>query len=415
MGDFEGASMLERKAATELGRRMTGRRDVGPRKDQQAGSWWFVVDLGPDPKTGKRRQARRRGFPTKTAAQASLDQIRTAMRRGEHVASTRATVGAYLESWLAGSLRTSGPRLSTVFSYERNLRKHVIPRIGAIRLTALAPDHLNQLYGELLAGGRLDGTGGLSARTVRYCHQILRRALQDAAKTGLVLRNAADLASPPTSKAARAPEMATWTPDELRAFLESFKRERLFPLFRLAAMTAMRRGEVCGLRWRDVDLESDEPRASIVRQIVTVNHQCSITDVKTDRSRRTIDLDPETVAVLRTWRAAQGRERLALGPAFVDSGLVFTEADGHSLHPDSVAKVFERRVARSGLPRIRFHDLRHTHATHLIAAGVHAKVVAERLGHASEGFTLARYAHVLKGLQAGAAVAVAALVDGRNL
>jgi integrase len=135
-------------------------------------------------------------------------------------------------------------------------------------------------------------------------------------------------------------------------------------------------------------------------------------DVKTSRSRRSIDLDGATVAALRRHRARQREHRVLIGAGWAESGLVFVMADGHPLNPASLSQAFDRAVGRSRLPRIRFHDLRHTHATHLLASGVNIKVVSERLGHASVSFTLNVYGHVMPGQQASAAAAVAALVDG---
>jgi integrase len=166
------------------------------------------------------------------------------------------------------------------------------------------------------------------------------------------------------------------------------------------------------LLWRDVDL--DAGKVIVQRQLRTIRGRLDHVEItKSSAGRRTIDLDAETVSALRGWRKKQLEHRLMLGRGYRDElGFVFTEPDGSPLDPESAAKVFERRVAKSGLPRIRFHDLRHTHAVHLIAAGQHVKVVSERLGHASTSFTMDRYGHVMPNLQSDAASAVAALVDG---
>ncbi|MDQ1460820.1 MAG: hypothetical protein QOI08_2304 [Actinomycetota bacterium] len=169
-------------------------------------------------------------------------------------------------------------------------------------------------------------------------------------------------------------------------------------------------GGAGGLRWQDVDL--DNARLVVRQAITTVDHEPSLGDVKSTRSRRVIDIDATTVAVLKAQRAHQLEERLRGGPAWVDTGLVFTMPDGRGWHPDVMTRAFARLVKRSGLPRIRLHDLRHTHATHLLAAGTNVRVTSERLGHASVAFTLDVYGHVLPGQQADAAAAVSALIDG---
>lgn len=203
--------------------------------------------------------------------------------------------------------------------------------------------------------------------------------------------------------------MTVWTPEHLRAFLKFSAASPHGPLLRVAAMTGLRRSELCGLRWVDVDF--DRARLTVRQAITTVRHQPSLGDVKSTRSRRVVDLDPVTLQVLRSERARQRASRLELGPEWTDSGLVFTMPDGSGWHPDVITRAFTRLVERSDLPRIRLHDLRHTHATHLLAAGTNVRVTSERLGHASVSFTLDVYGHVLPGQQADAAAAVSALVD----
>lgn len=243
----------------------------------------------------------------------------------------------------------------------------MLPTLGGVRLQALTPLHLDRLYANLRTTGSRKTGAALSprtTRTTRYIHTIIRAALADATRKGLVARNVADAASPPSAKSAKAHEQAWWTPEELRRFLDLVAGEEHFALFRLAAMTGMRRGEVCGLRWVDLDL--DAGKLHVRQQLVTVDHVVVLSEhPKTDHGRRTVELDPGTVAVLRAHRAAQATTRLAMGAGYTDQGLVFAKVDGSWLHPEAVGHVFARRVARSGLPRVRFHDLRHSHAAHL--------------------------------------------------
>lgn len=386
-----------------------------PRRDPQTGTWWFVVDL-PASGNGKRRQAKRRGFPTKRAAQVALDRLRVNVREGTHVAIDRMTLGEYLDQW-GETLAVAGRKPATVASYRRNLRVHVHPRLGAIRLQELTPLHLDTMYAELLAGGNMRTEGAaLSPRTVRYVHTILRKALADATRKGLIVRNPSDAATPPSAKAARAPEMAFWTPAELHRFLRANEQDDMFPMLRLVAMSGLRRGEACGLRWSDVDL--DDGTVDVRRQLVVVaggdgGHDAVMqATTKSDAGRRRIDLDDTTVAVLRTHRASQAQRRLLMGSAWTDSGLVFTRETGEQLDPDQVSSRFETRVKRFDGPRLRFHDLRHTHCAHLIGAGVNVKTISRRLGHASVSFTLDRYGHLMPEADGEAAAAVAALVDG---
>jgi integrase len=225
---------------------------------------------------------------------------------------------------------------------------------------------------------------------VRYSHAILRRALQAAVKWQLLPRNVADAAEPPTPKQSRnRTAMRTWTAGELRTFLDGMGDHRLFPLFLLLAQTGMRRGEAIGGRWQDVSL--DHGRWAIEKTLVFFGGRIEESQPKTDHGRRNVVLDAGTVDVLRAWRKRQLEERLAFGPDWEDSGRVFTREDAAALHPERVSELFDRLVRRSGLPRIRLHDLRRTHATLAFQAGVHPKVVSERLGHASVTITVDTY------------------------
>lgn len=393
-------------------------RTAAPRRDESNGTWWFVVDLQPGSK-GQRRQAKRRGFPAKKAAQEAIDRLRVNAREGTHVAIDRTTVGEYLEHW-GETLAVAGRKPGTVASYRRNLRVHVLPRLGGIRLQALTPLHLDTMYAELLAGGNMRTEGrALSARTVRYVHTIVRKALSDATRKGLLVRNPSDAATPPSAKAAKAPEMSFWSPSELRRFLSANEGDDLYPMLRLVAMSGLRRGEACGLRWSDVDLETS--RVNVRQQLVIVaagdgSHESVMQETtKSDAGRRHIDLDPATVAVLRSHRARQAELRLTMGTGWTDVGLVFTRETGAQLDPEKVSARFDTLVRRFDGPRLRFHDLRHSHCAHLIDAGVNVKTISRRLGHASVSFTLDRYGHLMPEADGEAAVAVAALVDGAGL
>lgn len=373
-------------------------------RDAESGLWGFVVDVAP--LGAKRRQVRRRGFRTKRLAQESLTDLLGETRRGEFIEPNRIKVGEYFETWCEGLASGDRMRASTIDSYTRNVRLHVKPLIGDGRLQALTATDLDRLYAALLISG-------LSARTVRYVATIVQRALGDGVRKGILVRNVAIEADPPAASAARAPEMQTWTPSQLRQFLGAVAGHRLYPLLRTVGMTGMRRGELLGLRWPDVEL-SDSAGITVRRQLAGVDKDGSpvFEEPKTAAGRRSIDVDAETAAVLREHRRAQLEERLLIGEGWRDHDLVFCGPAGEPLHGDALSKVFLRLSASAKLPRIRFHDLRHSHATHLLAAGVPAHVVSARLGHTNVGFTLSTYAHVLPMQQASAAAAVATLVDG---
>jgi integrase len=242
----------------------------------------------------------------------------------------------------------------------------------------------------------------------RYVHAIVRKSLTDAVRWGLVARNVADTAEPPSAKAAKAPPPRTWSAGELRAFLERVAEDRLYALWLTYATTGLRRGEALGIRWSALDLDAGQLSVRTERVVVAgVVHE---SEPKSARGLRTVALDARTVAALRAHRKRQPEERVAWGPAYEDDGLVFCRENGTVLHPSTVSKRFGQLVAGLDVPRVSLHGLRHTWASLALQAGVNPKVVSERLGHAAVAFTLDRYSHVMPGMQEDAAARVAALI-----
>ncbi len=382
-------------------------RRSGSITGSKADGWSFVVDIpGPD---GKRKQHRRRGFATKGDAQQALNTVLTEIQTGTFTAPDKLTVEKYLADWVSG-LPVRGLKPSTYTDYAKKL-KHITSRLGNLELQKLRATHLDALYAELLTSGRRNGKGGLSPRTVRYAHSVLSKALSDAERAGLVARNVARLASPPSASSTRPPEQEIWTPAELALFLDHHHGHELFAVFRLIGFTGLRRGEAAALEWASIDL--DKGLLTVRVSATVADRQVFIGPPKSKRSRRTIDLDTETLSVLRDHRRRQTERRLMLGQGWTDEGLVFDDGTGGMINPDRLTRVFDQSIRRvEGLKRIRLHDLRHSHATHLLAAGVNVKLVADRLGHSTTSFTLDVYGHVLPGQQRDAAEAVARLVAG---
>lgn len=316
------------------------------------------------------------------------------------MAPTRTDLTTYvLEEWLPSMRGRLKP--STWDSYRRNLLLHVIPALGELTLEEIGPRDLNRFYGALLESGRRKGPGGLSATTVRYIHVIVSGAFSDAVDLGLIAHNPATRAKPPRSLGTSAHEMRVWDASQLKEFLEFVGTDRSYPALRLSALTGMRRGEVLGLRWEDLDL--DRRRLLVRHTLISVAYEVVESTPKTHRPRM-IELDIDTAECLQ-----QHRDQANQGGSGI---LVFTDEAGHALHPDLFTQRFDRLVAKSGLPRIRLHDLRHTHASLALAAGVPLRVMSERLGHASPEFTMKQYVHVLPGMQAAAAQQIADLVGG---
>jgi integrase len=367
-------------------------------------SWSWIVDVGRDPATGKRRQEMKGGFPTRRDAERALAHVVSDLDTGTHVTRDPETVGEWIDRWLPTMAAKVRP--STYRDYGHCLER-VVARFGHVRLQELTPLQIEEFYASLLRSGHRRG-GPLAPKTVRNVHIALRRSLADAVRFGLVPRNVAALVKAPTAERS---EMATWTADEVRHFLDHVAGDRLAPVYRLIITTGMRRGEALGLRWSDVDLAG--ARLSVNRSLTTLGGKPAWSLPKTARSRRQVSLDPDTVEILRAHRVRQLEERLAAGEAWQDDDLVFCNEDGTVLHPDHVTKAFRRRAREAGLSVLRLHDLRHTWATLALQAGVHPKVVSDRLGHATSSITLDLYSHVQPALDAEAATTVAALFSAQ--
>jgi integrase len=305
------------------------------------------------------------------------------------------TVGQFLDRWIPAIESTIRP--STFASYRAHVRQHIGPHLGGLRLSDIDAAALNSMYASLLANGSSSGRP-LCPATVRRVHATIHRALRDAVRWGLLDENPADRSDPPRLRTGN--EMKTWSADELRSFLEFSKEDDLYALWFALATTGLRRGEALGLRWSDVDLRTSN--LAVRQTVVEVGGEILISSPKTARGRRVVALDATTVAVLG--------EHLGKDP----HGLLFARADGSPLRPSVVTRRFGRLVAGSGLPRIRLHDLRHTHATLALQAGIHPKIVSERLGHATIAFTLDVYSHALHHMQKEAADKLGRLLFGKG-
>lgn len=450
---------------------------------RKRGRRWAHVRYVVDPATGRAKQKWTGGFGTRAEAQRALREVLVAVDRGSFVEPSNLTLREFVESIWLKQLSTQVAS-STYDSYERNLRVHVLPAIGAMPLQQLAPLHLNELYQELAhrsvvlpagATRRHDpriaelraqecsyreiadqlavefpnepalsrhavarivarsreqrvGERGLSVRTVRYIHSIIRRALADAVKLRLVGTNAAAGASPPRQQP-HAPRKALWTPTQTQQFL-GWCRDmniRLWPAWAFSATSGARRGAVLGLRWRDVDLEAGT--ADLIYNITCVRHEIVVKPYGKTRSAHRIQLDDRTVAVLRAWNEEQQRERPTRelthhcravevpcdAAGRHDRGLVFPAPDGDYLHPERFSRTFDRaqqafnaQHPNRALPRITLHSLRHGWATTALELGVATRVVQDRLNHASAQITSDLYMHVRTPLQTDAAQRVAA-------
>lgn len=366
---------------------------VGQRRCPRCGgdsfAWSFIVDLpGSD---GKRHQHRKGGFRTKEEAQTELNRLRAQVEEQTYVQRSGLTVAAYLTAWWEAGDHWKG---NTRRDYRVDIQRHIVPRIGSVTLQQLSRPQVKALYQALLKSGNTRTGGPLARKTVLNVHRCLRAALNDAVEDHLLSRNPAAGAFS-YSKRRERKEMLTWTIEEIERF-EAFARDvREFPLYHTALATGMRRGELLGLRRRDLDLHSGRLN---VRQQWTKDgdNGRQFIALKTGTSAwRTIDLDDLTLAVLRRHLANQEFERRARGADYRrDLDLVFCKSDGSPYDPDEVTRGFEERAAACpAVLAIRFHDQRHTHATLLLESGETIKYVAYRLGDTEET-VLETYAHV---------------------
>jgi integrase len=368
--------------------------------------YYIVVDIGPDPATGKRRQKWHGSWATEKEAEHALPGIVGSLHDGTYVEPERVTVSSFLvDEWLPAVAVTLRP--STVKLYETLANAYVVPRIGQVQLQKLSPGHLNRLYGELLKNGKRDGSP-LGAESVGKVHRLIHRAMRDAVKWGRVTRNPAASADPP--RAAR-PEIRAWSAPDLTKFLDQAASDRLAALWHLYATTGLRRAEALGLTWSAVDL--DAGHLSVRQTLAYVGTKAVISETKNASSRRLVVLTPGTVAALKAHRARQAEERLSVGAGYrSDLDLVFAHVDGSPLNPSTVSRIFDRLVTEAGLPRITLHGLRHSWATLALLEGIPTKVVAEILGHSSTRVTEDVYQHVTPGMQADATSRVANLFGG---
>ncbi len=360
------------------------------------GVWAVVVEVGRDAGTDHRKRAVSTVHGNKAAAQRQLRKVLDAVDGGQMPDPARSRVGEFLERWLR-DYAAPNVRARTAETYASAIRNHLVPRLGRYRLTKLTPAAVREAQAAMLAAG-------LSTSTVRDVIGILRHALRDAVEEGTVYRNVVDSVRRPRLQ---RDEVVPPDADAVAAILEEARATPFSVLFSFMASTGVRRGEGIGLRWSDVDLE--RRTCSINQTFQRVRGKgLQAQPPKSSRGRRLIALDEDTVELLRGHRAGQVEHRLGVGPAYADHGLVFANTVGAPYDPTHVSHAFARVARRAGHVGVRLHDLRHFHATTLLATNTHIRVVQERLGHATISVTLGTYSHVLPGLDATAAEAAAA-------
>lgn len=376
-----------------------------------------VVYDAPRGLDGKRKLKTETIYGTKKDAERVLNQRIMAIHRGEYIDSGMLTIHdlfqRYLRATAASLAATTHQRYSNAF------KTHIDPALGRLKLSALSPLHLEEAYAKWLRAGRMDEKGGLSAQTLHY-HRFIHRVLNQAVRWKLLFRNVADAVEPPRPQ---RKEMAVLTERNLLKLLDAalgpsdhalaqcgLSSESAFgAAVAFLAFTGCRRGECLALRWEDVDMKAGT--AAIRRSMEQTKDGIGFKPPKNGRSR-VVQLPQQALGILRSHKAKQNAQRLKLPEAFKDNGLVFTRQDGSPIIPHAFGDAFRALVKRADVPKVRLHDLRHTHASLMLKAGVQGKVMQERLGHSGIGITLDLYSHLMPGMDADAAQRFDALLEG---
>lgn len=365
-------------------RRGRGEGSISRRAD---GRWMARVDLGY--REGQRRLKTFYGR-TRTEVAAKLTKGLRDVQQGLPVVPERQTVAQYLDDWLEQVVK---PRVRerTHESYEQVIRLHIKPFLGRIRLSKLSPQRVQTWLGEM-------SSAGVSPRGCQYARAVLRAAMNQAVKWNLIVRNVAALVDPPRVVNR---EVKPLDPVQARTLLEHCEAHRLGALFTAAIALGLRLGEALGLSWDDVDFE--EGVLHVRRSLQRFKGKAVFTEPKSERCRRTLALPGVVVSALKTHRVRQLEERMVAGSKWQESGLVFTSTRGTPLDRWNLSREFHLLLESAKLPKIRFHDLRHTAATLLLVQGINPKVVQETLGHSQISLTLDTYSHMLPSLRREAA------------
>jgi integrase len=362
------------------------------------GRWTAAITLGYQ--GGK---LKRKSFYGKTREEVQAKLIATLndQKKGLPIITERQTLAQFLQMWLAEVAKQS-VRPKTYKTYDYIVKLHIEPALGKKALVKLSPQDAQRFLNDKLKSG-------LSARTVRHINDTLRCALNVALRWGLVSRNVATLVGPPRIQ---RKEIRSFTPEEAKTFLETIKGDRLEALFSVALSLGLRQGEALGLRWQDVDFDARTLRVNYAIQ--RIEGRLQMVEPKTERSRRVLPLPETVLSALRTHRSRQLEERLLLGSHWQETGLVFTSTIGTPLEPRNVVRKFHALLKKAGLPHSRFHDLRHSCASLLLAQGVPARTVMDILGHSQISLTMNTYAHVMPAMKQEAMDLMDSILTGRK-
>jgi len=369
---------------------------IRKRKTSNGYTWQIIIEAGFESE-GKRKRIYKTVNGTKKEAEKVLTMMLTELNKGTLIEPSRLTVQEYLREWVKTYVE---PNLAptSLDGYRVNIERHIIPSIGHLKLQDLTPLHLQRLYKERLERGRVDGKGGLSAKSVIYIHRNIREALDHAVRMQIIPRNVADLVTLPRVKPFKS---EVYDEDQIKKLLQAAQGTDMELPVTLAAALGLRRGELLALKWENVDL--DGKTISVCDNLVPTSKGNITKAPKSENSRRTLDFPEGLAPLLKRHRRLQNERKLKLGPAYCNQGHVCCQEDGKYWAPSYFSKKFADFLKRHKLPHTRLHDLRHSNATLMLKYGVPAKVASQRLGHSSIGITLDLYSHVMGDMQKGAA------------
>jgi len=352
------------------------------RKD--GNNWLYEVTIKTDPITGKRTRKKKRGFKTKREAEKALAILLNDLANGTYIEPSIMPFKDYLIDWFQTKRRQIG--IQTAKTYQSYITYHIIPSLGKYPLSKLTTIIIQKFINSLV-------DKELSSATIKKIYHILNNSIQKAVNLELIPKNVASHVELPH---VTRNEINVWDIEEIKSFLKVAKESRYYIAFHLAITTGMRQGELLALRWKDIDLQ----RGTIhIRQTLSHDGKEFLTGAKTASSIRSITLLPGTITALKKHKTTMMREKLKAGTDYVDHDLVVCTCRGTALSPRNLLRTFKNLIQKANVPGIRFHDLRHTHATSLLLEGINPKVVAERLGHSKVSVTLDTYSHVLPSMQ----------------
>lgn len=370
-------------------------KGTGGVREKRSGVFELKFDIGPDPVTGRRRIKYQTVKGTRREAEKELRRLLREVDTGDYAEPSSATVKNLLDRWVAHMRSQVSPK--TLERYGQLIDNNIMPVLGHQKLDQLRPHHIDAAWTKLLESGRSDGKGGLSPQTVKHCHRVFKQAIAQAVRWQIISRNPADAVDPP--RVTRVP-LTVLDMEQTAILLDAIRLTRFYMPVLIAVTTGLRRGEALALRWKDIDL--DAGHLSVIRSLEQTKAGLRFKEPKSKRTRQ-VTLTSLLATNLRCHRVEQAQTLLKLGVRQTGNTLVCCRFDGAAMNPAKLSASFPTVIKNAGLPPVTFQGLRHTHASHLLAGGVHMKVASERLGHSSIGITMDLYSHLLPGLQEEAA------------